>query len=134
MAGDLLDYWVKLIETIFPANAWIASRFYNDDYSIQVDWKLENDSKHPNRRSRKIEIIIKEGFIEDYLDENKNDRESSDAMLKNFVRERFNHFNLDDASPIAHGPMERWLIARHAFRGKPPLSAYPGNHDQSVYR
>ena len=95
---------------------WIASRFYNDGHLIQIDWKLENDPKHPNKRSRKIEIIIKEGFIEDYLNENKKDRELSDAMLKNLICERFNHFNPDDDTcAVQYASTERWLIPRHVF-------------------
>lgn len=119
MADDLLDYWVRMIETIFPENAWISSRFYNNDYSIQIDWNLENGSKPLNRRSRKIEIIIKEGFIEDYLDGNENNRELSDGMLKNLIRERFYHFNSDDHCANFHLPAQRWLIPRHAFSRKP---------------
>ena len=135
MAEDILDYWVRLIKAVFPANAWIASRFHNVDYLIQIDWKLENDPKNPNKRSKKIEIIIKEGFIEDYLDADKKDRELSDAMLKNLICERFNQFNPDDGTrSVQYAPTERWLIPRHVFCGKPPLNAFPGDHGQSVYR
>lgn len=135
MADDLLDYWVRLIETIFPANAWIASRFLNNGHLIQIDWKLENDANQPNKRSRKIEIIIKEGYIEDYLNENQKDRELSDTMLKEFICERFNHFNQDDdAGATQYASTERWLIPRHVFNGKPPLDLSPGDQRQSAYR
>jgi hypothetical protein len=112
MAEDLLDYWVRLIKTIFPANAWITSRFSNNDHLIQIDWKLENDSENPNKRSKKIEIIIKEGAIEDYLDKNKKDRELSDILLKEFICERLNHFSSNnDIYATQYVPMEKWLIS-----------------------
>jgi hypothetical protein len=123
MADDLLDYWVGLIKTIFPANAWISSRFSNNGHLIQIDWKLENDPKYPNKRSKKIEIIIKEDSIEDYLNKNKKDRELSDAILKELICERFHHFNPDDDTYSAQfGSTERWLIPKHVFTAKPPLN------------
>ena len=135
MADDLLDYWVKLIKMIVPANAWIASRFSNNDHLIQIDWKLGNDPKHPDKRSKKIEIIIKEGTIDDYLNQNKNDRELSDAILKKLIGERFNHFNAaDNTSATSYSSPERWLIPRHVFNGKPPLGADHEDQGRSVYR
>ena len=120
MAEDLLDHWVRLIKTIFPANAWIASRFLNDDHLIQIDWKLINDIISPNKRSKKIEIIIKESTIEDYLDKNKEDRESSDILLKEFICKRYNHLISDnDARTNQHFSTEKWLISRDVFNCKP---------------
>ncbi|MDD5167585.1 MAG: hypothetical protein PHN75_02120 [Syntrophales bacterium] len=128
MAGDLLDYWVGLIKPIFPANAWIASRFSNNGHLIQIDWKLENDPRHPNKRSRKIEIIIKEDSIEDYLNRNKGDRELSDTTLKGLICERFNRFNSDDnACATQFSSTERWVIPRHVFNGKPPKNSFSGD-------
>ena len=120
MAEDLLDYWVRLIKIIFPANAWINSRFSNNDHLVQIDWKLQNDLENPNKRSKKIEIIFKEGAIEDYLDKNKKDRELSDIMLKEFIRERYNHFISDnDIHTNQYASTEKWLISRDVLNGKP---------------
>ena len=120
MAEDLLDYWVRLIKTIFPANAWITSRFFNNDHLIQIDWKLGNDPNNSNKRSKKIEIIIKEGAIDDYLDKNKRDRELSDIMLKEFICERFKHFSSNnDFYSTQYVPKEKWLISRDVLNCKP---------------
>jgi hypothetical protein len=124
MAEDLLDYWVRLIKTIFPANAWITSRFFNNDHLIQIDWKFQDDLENPTRRSKKIEIIIKEGAIEDYLDKNKKDRELSDIMLKEFICGRYNHFiSDDDIHANQYASSEKWLISRDVIDCKPPLDA-----------
>jgi hypothetical protein len=96
MAEDLLDYWVRLIKTILPANAWINSRFSNNDYLIQIAWMFQNDSEIPTRRSKKIEIIIKERIIAAYLDKNQKDREASDIILKDFISKQYNHFLPDN--------------------------------------
>ena len=67
----------------------------------------------PTKRSKKIEIIIKEGAIEDYLDKNKKDRELSDIMLKEFICERYNHLISDsDIHTNQYASTEKWLISR----------------------
>jgi hypothetical protein len=113
MAEDLLDYWVRLITPIFPTNAWIVSGYSSNNHMIQIDWKIENDPQRRNRRSRKIQIIIKEDAIEDYLDKNKQDRELYGVLLKQFICERYNHFNPDkDALTTKSTPTEKWLISK----------------------
>ena len=121
MAEDLLDHWVGLIKTIFPANAWINSLFSNDDYRIQIDWKLQNDSENPARRS-KIVIIIKELAINDYLDKNKKDRETSDIMLEGFICERYHNFISDNPmDPHQQALTGKWLISRDVMNRNPGL-------------
>jgi hypothetical protein len=123
MAEDLLDYWVRLIKTIFPANAWINSRFSNNDHLIQIDWKLQNDSENQIKRSKKIEIIIKEGAIEDYLNKNKKDRELSDLMLKEFICKRYDLFISDnDVHTSQYASTEKWLISKDVLTCKPSLA------------
>jgi len=120
MAEDLLDYWVRLIKTIFPANAWINSRFSNNDYLIQIDWKLQNDSENPTKRSNKIEIIIKEGAINHYLNKNKIDRDLSDIILKEFFCDRYNH-SISDNDTNQHASTKTWLISKDVINCKPPF-------------
>jgi hypothetical protein len=120
MAEDLLDYWVRLIKTILPANARINSRFSNNDYLIQIAWKLQNDSEIPTKRLKKIDIIIKERTIEDYLDKNKRDRELSDIILKEFIYEQYNHFISDnDFHTNQYASTRKWLISRDVLNCKP---------------
>lgn len=135
MAEDLLDYWVRLIKTIFPANAWIASRFFNNHHVIQIDWKLNDDPRHPNRRSKRIEIIIKERTIEDYLDKNKKDRELSDTLLKEFICERYNHYISDnDTHANQYASTETWLISREVLNCKLSFDTPIGDRVKSVYQ
>jgi hypothetical protein len=116
MTEDLLDYWVRLITPVFPENAWITSRFFNEDCLIQIDWKLGNDPKNPNKRSPKIEIFIKETAISDYLDKDKNDRELSDTLLKEFICGRYNHFIADqDSHTTQYVSTKKWLVSRDVF-------------------
>ncbi len=108
MAEDLLDYWVRLIKTILPANAWIHSRLSNNDFLIQIAWMFQNDSAIPPKHPKKIEIIIKERTIEDYLDKEKKDRETSDVILKKFICDQYNHFLPDnDSHANQHAPARK---------------------------
>ena len=112
MNEDLLDYWLRIIKPLLPMNAWVDSRLSGGDYLIQIDWKLENDPHRQNKRSRKIEIIIKEEAIDDYLNKNKNERALSDIKMKQWISERYNNFNLDqDANTSNSTYPDRWRIS-----------------------
>ena len=113
MAEDLMDYWIRLIKPIFPTNAWIVSHFSDNDHIIQIDWNLENNTKQSNKRSKKIQIIIKEDAIDQYLDKNKQDRELYGDTLKQFIGERYNHFDPDnDALLNKYARMETWFVSK----------------------
>ena len=112
MNEDLLDYWLRIIKPLLPTNAWVDSRIFRGDYLIQIDWKLENDLNRQNKRSRKIEIIIKEEAIDDYLNKNKNERALYDIKMKKWISERYNNFNLDQNANISNATYpDRWLIS-----------------------
>ncbi len=135
MSEDILDYWVRLIKTIFPGNAWITSRFVNDDCSIRIDWKLDNDPDGPNRRSKTIEIIIKEGAVEDYLDKNRKDRELSDVMMRKFICERYRLSIPDNELPASqYASTRKWLISKDVLNGNPPLDTPVGDPVTSAYQ
>ena len=113
MTEDLMDYWVRLIKPIFPTNAWIVSQFSDNDHIIQIDWNIDNNTKRSNKRSKKIQIIIKEDAIDQYLDKNKQEREVYGDALKQFIGERYNHFNPDnDALTNRSVRTETWLVSK----------------------
>jgi hypothetical protein len=113
MTEDLMDYWVRLIKPIFPTNAWIVSQFSDNDHIIQIDWNIDNNTKRSNKRSKKIQIVIKEDAIDQYLEKNKQDRELYGDALKSFIGERYNHFNPDnDALTNRSVRTEKWLVSK----------------------
>jgi hypothetical protein len=116
MAEDLLDYWVRLITPIFPENAWIVSSYSKDNHIILIDWKIRNDPKRPGKRSRKIQVTIKEDAIDDYLNKNKPEREIYGIALKQLIGEWYDHFNPDNDSLTTRSiPTEKWLISREVL-------------------
>ncbi len=115
MAEDLLDHWVGLITPIFPSNAWIVSRYSGNDHIIQIDWKLANDLQQKNRRSKKIQITIKEDAIDNYLDKDERARDIYNTFLKRFICERYDRFDPDHDDPTVKAisvPAEKWLVSR----------------------
>ena len=116
MTEDLLDYWVRLIKPFFPTNAWIVTRYSGDDHIIEIDWKLDDDPGQPNRRSRKIQITISDGAIEDYLDKNKKEREVFEIGLKKLIHERYNHPAPDEqVHRGSSAQADKLLIARNTL-------------------
>jgi hypothetical protein len=116
MTEDLLDYWVRLIKPFFPTNAWIVTRYSKDDHIIEIDWKLDDDPGQPNRRSRKIQITISDGAIEDYLDKNKKERELFEIGLKKLIHERYNHSVPDEqVHRGSSAQADKLLIARNTL-------------------
>jgi len=113
MTEDLLDYWVRLIKPFFPTNAWIVTRYSGDDHIIEIDWKLDDEPGQPNRRSRKIQITISDGAIEDYLGKNKKEREEFEIGLKKLIHERYSHPAADEqVRRGASGSTDKLLIAK----------------------
>jgi len=113
MTEDLLDYWLRIIKPLFPANAWFASSLSGGGHCIQIDWKIENAPHRQNIRSRKIEIIIKEEAIEDYLNQNMAQRALSDIKMKQWISERYNNFSFNqDAHTFNSASPDRWRISK----------------------
>ena len=113
MTEDLLDYWLRIIKPIFPTNAWTAASLSGGDHLILIDWKLENDPQQPNKRSRKIEIIIKEETIDDYLSKKMDERALSDSKMKLWISERYKNFNLDQNVHTSNSTSpDKWRISK----------------------
>lgn len=113
MTEDLLDYWLRIIKPLFPANAWIESKLSGSGHLIQIDWKLENDPHRRNMRSRKIEITIKEEVIDDYLSKTFDERALSDIKMKQWISERYNNFILEQDAHISDSESpDKWRISK----------------------
>lgn len=117
MSEDLLDYWLRIIRPIFPAGAWIVSNIYRGDYIIQIDWKLEADTSKSSKRSKKIQIIIDEEVIDDYLDMSKDKRDLSDAKMIEWLSAKYYHFNPDYQTITYNSSSDnKWRISRAILR------------------
>jgi len=116
MSEDLLDYWLRIIKPLLPKNAWIASQLSGGDYLIKIDWKLESDPHEPNKRSRKIEMIIKEEVIDDYLNKDKDGRALSDIKMKQWIAEQYHHFSFDHDVNLSNSiSPDKWRISKEVL-------------------
>jgi hypothetical protein len=117
MTEDLLDHWLRIIKPLLPTNAWVAPRLSGGDYIVTIDWKLENNPLQPNKRSRKIELIIKEEVIDDYLDKSKDGRALSDIKMKQWISERYHHFTFDHDVTASNNSIspDKWRISKDAL-------------------
>ncbi len=113
MSEDLLDYWQRMISPFFPAHAWIASRLSGSDHLMLIDWKLENKPHRQSTRSRKIEIIIKEEVIDDYLNKNKEERVSYENKMKEWISRQYRYYCLDrEADTSSSNSPVKWRISK----------------------
>jgi len=113
MAEDLLDYWLRIVRPLFPANAWIVGQISKGDHVIQIDWRLECDPHLPQKRSRKIEITIQEEAIDGYLSKTKAEKTISDINMKNWISERYMEFDPEhDAKSYRAVSTDRWRIPK----------------------
>ena len=113
MAEDLLDYWLRIVRPVFPENAWIIGRISKGDHVIEIDWQLGSDPALPQRRSKKIEIIIQEQAIDAYLDKTKSERPLSEDNIKNWISERYMNFNPEqDPKSYRAASVDRWRLSK----------------------
>jgi len=118
MAQDLLDHWVNQIKSIFPAHAWMAANETRNNHVIEIDWRLDDESKNDQKRSRKIQIIIRQDAVDDYLDKKPLERDVFNMILKEDISERFDKFDATHGSKrveiwsFSKEIMEK-LIAKH---------------------
>jgi len=54
-----MDYGVRLIKPIFPTSGRVVSQLADNDHIIRIDWNIENNEKRSNKRSKKIQMVIK---------------------------------------------------------------------------
>jgi len=116
MTEDLLDYWLRMIKPFFPDNAWFQSGISGGDHIIQIDWNLETDLHKQSRRSRKIEIVIKEDVIDSYLEQSKDLRGLYDIRMREWIAEHYHNFCLDqEAYPSNSAAPIKWRISKDVF-------------------
>ena len=113
MAEDILDHWLRIVKTHFPANAWIVGQISKGNHVIQIDWRLESDPNLPQKRSRKIEITIQEEVIDGYLNKTKAEQALSDLNVRNWISKQYMGFDPEpDAKSYRAVSIDRWRITK----------------------
>lgn len=100
------EHWIGIIKEYFPKEVELFLHPIQD-FCLDVDWKLKNDPNRPNKRSKKLRLIISEETIEDYRDANDDAKKSYDQKLKKFVEKTMAHFEPDHDTPYGRtAPVE----------------------------
>ena len=95
---EIKDHWIEIIKDYLPKE---CDPFLhpNRDFCLDVDWKLKNNQNRPNKRSKKLRIIISEETVEDYRDAHDGPRKNYDRKLRKFVDKTMAHFKPDHDTP-----------------------------------
>ena len=111
MSGDFCNHFRDLLQGCFPDNAEIFVRSENPGISLYIDWKLGSDSEHPNKRSRKIKIVITSTALEDYRSVEEDGKRHMDCRLVGFVSLKMESFIPEHDCP-SHIPVptDEWII------------------------
>ena len=115
------DYW-RFLKRFFPANADFVFFMRDGSLVIRISWKLNDDARRPNKRSRNIILTITEEALEDYLYVDDPVRVDAEEKLAAFVAARLKRFDPHHDEP-AHvtPPRDRWRVTSDVFR-RPSLA------------
>jgi hypothetical protein len=99
---------MDIVKPIFPNNAEIRRRPSSDGLELRVVWKLTNDANRPNKRSRRIILVVSEEALEDYNDGNHDVKEK---RIMKVITERLKGFNPNHNTPYGQPePEELWAL------------------------
>ena len=109
---ELYKKWINLIRPLFPNSARFRTYFKSRDYCIAIDWLLKTDLNRPRKKSKVIEITIREEFINDYLEKNADQRIKIDKGLAEFIKQKLSVFDPDhNKTRYQRRPVEEWLVS-----------------------
>lgn len=91
---EIKEHWINIIKGYFPEDSELFLHSMQE-FCLDIDWKLKNDPARPNKKSKKIRLIIPEETIADYRDTNEGPRKKYDQQLIKFVGQTLVHFEPD---------------------------------------
>jgi hypothetical protein len=89
-----------------------------DGTAISVHWKLNNDSKRPNKYSKTIVVFLSRELLDDFPNYPEPMQNAALAKIEDSIRRRLLGFNPDhSASRFEQPPTERWTISTEEIFG-----------------
>jgi len=86
---------VNIVRPLFPENAEIYRRPSSDGLTIGVVWKLRSDQSRPNKRSRRIVLVLSQEALEDCNE----DYDKLKKQIVVIVSNRLKSFNPNHDAP-----------------------------------
>lgn len=95
---EIKEHWVDIIKDNFPKDSY---QFLHqiDAFCLDINWKLKSDPSRPNKRSKKLRLIISEETLEDYRDANDEVVNNYDQKLNKFIGDTMANFSPDHDTP-----------------------------------
>ena len=109
----LCNQLIDLIKGIFPGQANFYTWYDSSKLSClcRISWKLNDDSKRPNKTSKIILLIISQEAIDDYRDSTPLKQQEAQKFFKNFIQNKYNQFDPNHDVPKNQSPpTEEWLV------------------------
>jgi hypothetical protein len=97
------EHWLDIIMKSFSKDAGVYLHDI-EEFCLDVDWKLKNDPTRPNKRSKKLRIIISIENLDDYRDANSGAKNGFDDKLLTFVEKTLAQFDPDHDAPYDRTP------------------------------
>jgi len=111
MWDDLEKQFSTVLSRLFPKEAQFRRRPASDDLCFSVSWKLKNDPARPNKRSRRIILVLPEELLEDYRDDDQNARAARERRMTDLVGQRLKQFDPNHNTPYGQPePEEQWVL------------------------
>lgn len=111
MADILQRRLLEILAPLFPNNALIPIRSTTDSLRFAVSWKLNNDSTRPNKRSRRIILVVPQEILEDYRDGDEGDRNTLEKRIVATITDKLRCFNPEHQTTcLQPEPKEEWLV------------------------
>lgn len=107
-----IDTISKVLESRGHATVTYPEHFKCDgDYLVMASWPLDDDPDRPNKRSKKLEILITQEACEDFRDAPEDRQRAALERLRKNLSDRLSDFDPNHNAPIRVGPpIERWEI------------------------
>jgi hypothetical protein len=100
-----------LLAPLFPKEVDFRHVYTSDRVRFDVSWKLTSDPNRPNKRSRKIIVIVSEETLEDYEDGDDAARRRIEKKMVGDITKRLREFNPEHNTPYGQlEPEEQWVI------------------------
>ena len=99
MNKDLHKHWFDQIRPLFPDETEFTPFEDFDDFITQASWKLNTDPERPNKRSKKVKIIIPSDVIDDYENKSTAKKQEDDKSLLQHVKQFLKEFDPDHDTP-----------------------------------
>lgn len=111
MWDDLAAHFEALFAPLFPIESEFGRRPADNGLRFSICWKLNNDPARPNKRSRRIILVLPDEVLEDYRDDDDHGRGVKDTRFADSITQRLAHFNPDHQTPYGQAdPEEPWVL------------------------